>query len=81
VAGIEGEIRAELARLNVSGWRSEVALALAAALDEEPNASMAKELRSLMVDLGSAASAAKKGSTGDELAKQRAARIAKATGS
>jgi hypothetical protein len=80
MAGIEAEIRVELERLKVSGWRAEVALSLALELDAEANASMARELRSLMVELGSSASAVKKGNTGDDLAKQRAARIAKATG-
>lgn len=73
-------VRAELDALAVSGWRAETALSLAAALDDEPNASMARELRSLMTELGSTAVvSAAKGDTGDDLASKRASRIAAAT--
>ena len=72
----------ELASLGASGWRAETALTLAATLDVEPNASMARELRSLMTELGSSAKAvAAKGDVGDDLAAGRAARIAAASGS
>jgi hypothetical protein len=80
MGALSAEIDAELGRLNVVGWRAALARSLAAELDDEPNASMAKELRSLMGELGSSAAGVKKGNTGDELARQRAARIAKATG-
>lgn len=79
--GVLEAVTSELDALGVTGWRREVAISLAEKLDEEANASMARELRSLMAETGSSAVPVKKGSTGDDLARQRAARIAKATGS
>ena len=82
MASILAAVDLELASLSASGWRAETARSLAATLDDEPNASMARELRSLMTELGSSAKAvAAKGDTGDDLAAGRAARIAAATGS
>ena len=82
MASILGAVRDELAILGASGWRAQTALTLAATLDDEPNASMARELRSLMTELGSSAKAvAAKGDIGDDLAAGRAARIAAAAGS
>ena len=82
MAGILYAVQVELESLAVSGWRAETALSLAASLDDVPNASMARELRSLMTELGSTAVvSAAKGDTGDELAADRSARIAAATGS
>lgn len=74
-------IQAELTVLKVSGWRADLALTLASALDDEPNASMARELRSLMTELGSTAVvSAARSDTGDDLAAARALRIAAAAG-
>lgn len=82
MAGVLEAVVAELEQLGVSGWRAAAARTLAAELDSEPNASMARELRSLMVDLGSKGGAGEvKGDLGDDLASRRAARIAAATGS
>lgn len=81
MASILVAVDLELAVLGASGWRAETARSLASQLDEEPNASMARELRSLMTELGSSAkAAAAKGDVGDDLAIQRAARIAAAAG-
>lgn len=57
----------------VSGWRREIAESLAVAMDDAPNASTAKELRALMVEL-TAGAIEKKVSTSDDLASKRAAR-------
>ena len=81
MASILAAVDEELAVLGASGWRAETARSLAATLDDEPNASMARELRSLMTELGSSAKAAVlRGDVGDELAAARVARIAAAAG-
>ena len=81
MASILVAVDLELAALGASGWRAETARSLAATLDDEPNASMARELRSLMTELGSSAKAAVlRGDVGDELAAARVARIAAAAG-
>jgi hypothetical protein len=56
-------------------WRTALARSLADALDSEPQASMARELRALMGVIGSDAPA-KEGSTVDDLAARRAERLA-----
>lgn len=66
------EVKAELDGLVIPGWRREVAFALAKAMDESPNASTAKELRSLMEDIG--VKPVEQGDVSDDLAAKRAAR-------
>lgn len=58
-------------------WRTTLALTLAAALDEEPNASMARELRALMAAIDETAPAAG-GTPLDELKRRRQRRSAAA---
>ena len=70
------EVRGELDRLNVGGWRRAVAEGLASQLDAEPNASMARELRALMSEAGSRAVPVKQGSRLDELRAKREAKSA-----
>lgn len=53
-----------------NGWKAQTALTLAAALDAEPNASMARELRAVMNDLESLNTAGE-GDFLDELASRR----------
>lgn len=60
-----------------AGWRKELALKLAGSLDKTPNASMAKELRALMDEIGEGA-APKERSKADELRAKRAERDARA---
>ena len=62
-----------LGGLSCEAWERATALALAEAMDESPNASLAKELRQLMADLG-AAKPVEAGDVADELAAKRAAR-------
>lgn len=63
---------------DVDGYLREIAEALAAAMDDSPNASTAKELKALMLDLvGEQAEV--KADVGDELASKRAARRAAAS--
>ena len=54
-------------------WERETALALAEQMDESPNASLSKELRQLMADLG-ASKPVEAGDVADELAAKRAER-------
>jgi hypothetical protein len=78
---ISSEVDAELAALgHANSWRAEVVRSLALELDEKPNASIARELRAVMIELGSGVSASSKGDVGDDLAAKRRARIAEATG-
>lgn len=66
-------VTAALARLPLDaqkGWKAQTALTLAGALDAEPNASMARELRSVMNDL-EAKSDAGEGDFLDELSSRR----------
>jgi len=59
----------------VTGWQRELAVSLAGAMDEAPNASTAKELRVLMLELvGERRVEAK--DVADDLAAKRAARRA-----
>lgn len=62
------------------GWEKALARNLAAALDDEPNASMAKELRMLMAAITDDAEPEER-STADELRAKRAARQAGAAAS
>lgn len=55
-------------------WRVEVARTLADALDEAPNASMARELRAVMHDIAEATEP-EESSVADDLRARRAARI------
>lgn len=59
----------------VSGWQREIAEALASALDDAPNASTAKELKALVLELTGDA-AEEKVDVGDDLEAKRAARRA-----
>ena len=68
-----GTVTEALEGLSCEAWERATALALAKALDESPNASLAKELRQLMSDLG-AAKPVESGDVADELAAKRAAR-------
>lgn len=54
-------------------WQRELALGMAAELDEKANASLSNSLRALMDDLGVAA-VEQKGDVSDDLAAKRAAR-------
>lgn len=72
------EVKGELDRLNVGGWRRAVAEGLAKQLDAEPNASMARELRALMSEAGSRPMPVKQGSRLDELRAKREAKRASA---
>jgi hypothetical protein len=63
-------------------WQRELAFALAVAMDEQPTASVAKELRALMSELGvSGAISEPKGDVSDDLAAKRAARRSAAASS
>lgn len=70
------DVTDELDRLVVSGWQRSTALALAAALDEKANASMASELRSLMSSVGSRAVVKPVPKVNDDLREQREKRRA-----
>lgn len=79
MAGILVAVEAELGRLSEvdqASWSAQVALTLAAELDAEPNASMARELRSVMAVLMGNAKAVRVDSV-DEVAAARRARRAK----
>ena len=68
-------VRSTLDSASVSGWKREVAEVLAASLDgDAPNASTAKELQALMVELTGSAAGESKGDVSDDLASKRAAR-------
>lgn len=71
-----GEVEDEMDRLEVSGWQRSVAVALAAALDERPSASMASELRALMTAVGSRAVVKASPKVNDDLREQREKRRA-----
>lgn len=66
------EVKRELEGVSLPGWKRETAFALAAAMDESPNASTAKELRALMSEV--AVKPAATGDVSDDLAAKRAAR-------
>lgn len=72
------EVELVLAGLDAAEWQKALARSLAEAMDESPNASIAKELRLLMVELGASADEKPKGDTSDDLASKRAARRAAA---
>ena len=72
-------VEADLSRLSEdvkASWGAQVARALAEALDDEPNASMARELRSVMTSLAAGSKSVKVDSV-DEIAAARRARRAK----
>lgn len=59
--------------LTVEAWKRALVLSLAEAMDKQPNASIAKELRLVMDDLG-VSPAEQTGDAADDLAAKRAAR-------
>ena len=67
------EVELALSGVVCEGWQRELALSLAEGMDASPNASLAKELKALMGELG-AGSAVEKGDVADELAAKRAER-------
>jgi hypothetical protein len=69
---VQSSVTAELEGRSVPGWKRELLLTLAEAMDTSPNASIAKELRSLMDDVGAKPAAV--GDVSDDLAAKRAAR-------
>lgn len=75
------EVVAELDRLGMLGWRREIALALAEQMDSEPNASIARELRLLMTEIGAKAFPESKRGVTDELRSRRERRRFAASGS
>lgn len=83
MAGVLVAVEADLARLSDAdrqSWPAQVARTLAKALDDEPNASMARELRSVMVMLMGSAKAVDVDAV-DEIAAARRARRAKISAS
>lgn len=83
MAGILVAVEADILRLSDSSqvsWEAQVARTLAAELDSEPNASMARELRSVMGALMAVAQPAKVDAV-DEIAAARRARRAKVSNS
>ena len=73
VMAILPAVEAAVGRLPVSeqnGWKAQTALTLARTMDAEPNASIARELRSVMNDL-EAGNIAETGDFLDELASRR----------
>ncbi len=73
-------IAAELAGVDCRDWERETALALAAQMDEAPNASLSKELRLLMAELG-ADRPVESGDVADDLAAKREERRRRAASS
>jgi len=67
------EVTKTLEGLSCEGWQRELALSLATGMDDAPNASLAKELKALMGELG-AAKPERKGDVADELAAKRESR-------
>ena len=67
------EVSAALEGLACEGWQRELALSLAEGMDSAPNASLAKELRVLMGELG-AEQLVEESDPADELAAKREAR-------
>jgi len=76
VVPVFDDVSDELDRLEVQGWQRSVALALASALDEKANASMASELRALMASVGSKAVVKPAAVVSDDLKSQREKRRA-----
>lgn len=79
LVAVEAEI-AGLAEVSQVSWPAQVARTLAAELDVEPNASMARELRSVMGALMAGSQPAKVDAV-DEIAAARRARRAKVSNS
>lgn len=67
------EVEMALEGLSCEGWQRELALSLATGMDDSPNASLAKELRSVMAELG-AEKSVESGDVADDLAAKRAER-------
>lgn len=67
------EVRAALRGVKCTPWERELAVSLAREMDESPNASLAKELRSVMGELAKA-KPVEKGDVADDLAAKRAER-------
>jgi len=70
-------VQQALSTVSVEPWQRALAEGLAADLDEKMNASMAGQLRALMVEIGAEAPA-ERGDVSDDLAAKRAARRAAA---
>jgi hypothetical protein len=70
------DVTTELDALDVQGWQRSVALALAAAIDDKANASMASELRTLMASVGSRAQVKAVPKVNDDLKSKREQRRA-----
>jgi outer membrane scaffolding protein for murein synthesis (MipA/OmpV family) len=84
VAGVHAAVESALSLLSTheqTSWRAELARTLAYQLDDEPNASNARELRALMKEIADESGVVVKGDLSDDLASRRANRIAAATGS
>lgn len=76
---VHSEVAAALEDVVCEGWQRELVLSLASGMDESPNASLAKELRSLMAELG-AESKQEVGDVSDDLAAKREERRRLASG-
>ena len=70
---VHSSVQEELSGVDLPGWKRDLILALAASIDAAPNASSAKELRSLMDEVVTAVPE-KQGDVSDDLAAKRAAR-------
>lgn len=70
---VHSEVAAALEDVKCEGWQRELVLSLATGMDDSPNASLAKELRSLMAELGASAPV-ESGDVADDLAAKRAER-------
>jgi hypothetical protein len=84
VARVHAAVEAAISLLSTqeqTSWRAELARTLAYQLDEDPNASNARELRALMKEITDESGSDVKGDLSDDLASRRANRIARATGS
>lgn len=71
---VQASVAKDLDGLELPGWKRDLILALAQAMDDSPSASTAKELRLLMEDVGGVTVEA--GDVSDDLAAKRAARRA-----
>lgn len=71
------QIQAALKPLtNVPGWQAELVLALAGEFDSEPNASLAREIRTVMNDITQGTTSSETVDAADELRKRREQRNA-----
>jgi predicted metal-dependent HD superfamily phosphohydrolase len=69
---VHSSVAADLEGVELPLWKRDLILSLAAAMDESPSASTAKELRLLMEDV--VAVSVESGDRSDDLAAKRAAR-------